>query len=171
MSANELEFSQRLRNCIPSLDLYVKSRTQNQYVDDICSEAIAIAWQKYARIPGRHSDLSHDPLLPFLILTARNLLRNLERRNNTGKRHLRDLVPLDSLSAEAEFLKDLELTTAMAKLKPTDRELLLLLAWQEMSISEISEVLGITKANVSVRLKRARDRLAKILQDTAEEGH
>jgi RNA polymerase sigma-70 factor (ECF subfamily) len=59
----------------------------------------------------------------------------------------------------------------MAKLKPTDRELLLLLTWQEMSISEISEVLGITKANVSVRLKRARARLAKILQDTAEEGH
>lgn len=167
----ELEFSQRLRLAIPSLDLYVSSRTQRQYVDDICSDAIAIAWQKRDKIPSQETGQANDPLVPFLILTARNLIRNLERKISTSNRHLKDLLPNDSPSAEAVVIGDHNLNRALQKLKPKDRELLLLLAWHDLSISEIAKVLGMSKANVSVRLNRARNRLSEILQELTREGH
>jgi RNA polymerase sigma-70 factor (ECF subfamily) len=168
---DELEFSQRIRLAIPSLDLYVSSRTQRQYVDDICSDAIAIAWQKREKIPSKESTDSHDPLLPFLILTARNLIKNLERKLGTSKRHLMDLLPPDSPSAENVALLDGVLNSALQKLKPRDRELLLLLAWHELSIAEIATVLRMSKANVSVRLNRSRNRLSEILQEISREEH
>ena len=168
---DDLEFSQRIRIVIPSLDLYVSSRTQKQHVDDICSEAIAIAWQKREKIPPQEPHGSHDPLLPYLILTARNLIKNLERKINTSNRHLKDLLPEDSPSTESIVLEDSNLTTALQLLKPKDRELLLLLAWHELSIAEIAIVLRMSKANVSVRLNRARKRLSEILQEISQEEH
>ena len=168
---NDLEFSQRIRLVIPSLDLYVSSRTQKQHVDDICSEAIAIAWQKRDKIPAQEPNGTHDPLLPYLILTARNLIKNLERKINTSNRHLKDLLPEDSPSAEAIVLEDVSLNAALQRLKPKDRELLLLLAWQDLSIAEIATVLRMSKANVSVRLNRARNRLSEILQEISQEEH
>lgn len=168
---DEIEFSQRIRLAIPSLDLYVSSRTQRQYVDDVCSDAIAIAWQKRHKVPQHTADATHDPLVPFLILTARNLIRNLERRTDTRSRHLKDLLPQDAPSAEAVVLEDQNLNSAMQQLKPKDRELLLLLAWHDLSITEIAKVLGMSKANVSVRLNRARNRLSEILQELSREGH
>lgn len=168
---DDLEFSQRIRLVIPSLDLYVSSRTQKQHVDDICSDAIAIAWQKREKIPPQEQNGSHDPLLPYVILTARNLIKNLERKINTSNRHLRGLIPLDSPSAEAIVLEDASLNTALQTLKPKDRELLLLLAWHDLSISEMATVLQMSKANVSVRLNRARNRLSEILQEISQEEH
>jgi RNA polymerase sigma-70 factor (ECF subfamily) len=68
-------------------------------------------------------------------------------------------------------LEDLGLNSALQKLKPKDRELLLLLAWHDLSITEMAKVLGMSKANVSVRLNRARNRLNEILQELDREGH
>jgi RNA polymerase sigma-70 factor (ECF subfamily) len=110
-------------------------------------------------------------LIPFLILTARNLIRNLERKISTSNRHLKDLLPHDAPSAEAVVLEDQNLNSALQKLKSKDRELLLLLAWHELSIAEIAMVLGMPKANVSVRLNRARNRLSAILQEISQEEH
>jgi RNA polymerase sigma-70 factor (ECF subfamily) len=168
---DENEFSHRIRLAIPSLDLYVSSRTQKQHVDDVCSDAIAIAWQKRHKIPQQVTNATHDPLVPFLILTARNLIRNLERRLSTRNRHLKDLIPQDAPSAEAVVLEDSNLIQAMQLMKLKDRELLLLLAWNELSIAEIAQVLKISKANVSVRLNRARKRLSEILQELSQEEH
>lgn len=167
----ELEFSQRLRLAIPSLDLYVSSRTQRQHVDDICSDAIAIAWQKRDKIASQEYGQANDPLIPFLILTARNLIRNLDRKINTSNRHLRELLPHDAPSAEVVVLEDHNLNSALQRLSPKDRELLLLLAWHELSIGEIAVVLRVSKANVSVRLNRARKRLSEKLQELDRERH
>jgi len=168
---DELEFSQRIRLAIPSLDLYVGSRTQKQHVDDVCSDAIAIAWQKRHNIPQQSADATHDPLVPFLILTARNLIRNLERRLSTRNRNMKDLLPQDSPSAESVFLENSNLAQALKLMKPKDRELLLLLAWNELSIAEIARIMQMSKANVSVRLNRSRKRLSNILQELSQEGH
>lgn len=167
----ELEFSQRLRLAIPSLDLYVRSRTQNQYVDDICSDAIAIAWQKRQKITAQESGQSNDPLIPFLILTARNLIRNLERKINTSTRHLKNLLPQEVPPPESMLIEDHTLHVALQSLQPKDRELLLLLAWHDLSLAEIAIVLGMSKANVSVRLNRARNRLRTIMQEIDRDGH
>jgi RNA polymerase sigma-70 factor (ECF subfamily) len=68
-------------------------------------------------------------------------------------------------------LEDSNLNQAMQLMKAKDRELLLLVAWNELSIAEIALVLKISKANVSVRLNRARKRLSEILQELSQEEH
>lgn len=171
MSSEELEFSSRIREHIPKLALYAASKVAGQFVDDICSDAIAIAWQKREKIPSIDSDKGKDPMLPFLIITARNLIRNLERKNNTSQRNLRQLLIPDAESAESIVLKDSSLAKALQCLKPRDKEIILLSAWHDFSISEIARILGTTKAIVSVRLTRARSRLAQILKEYDAKEH
>jgi len=171
MSSEDLEFSKRFRENIPKLNLYVSSRLQRQYVDDVCSDAIAIAWQKRGKIPPVDSTTGIDPMLPFLIITARNLIKNLERKIHTSQRNLRNLLAPEVESAETLALQDSHLDKALKDLKPKDREIILLHAWHDFSISEIAKILGISNAIVSVRLSRARNRLAIILQENDAEEH
>ncbi|NNF11364.1 MAG: sigma-70 family RNA polymerase sigma factor, partial [Acidimicrobiia bacterium] len=52
---------------------------------------------------------------------------------------------------------------ALSRLKPIDQELLRLRIWEDLSHAEIGEVLGISSHAVTMRLKRATGRLAKLL--------
>lgn len=171
MSSEDLEFSTRIREHIPKLDLYVSSKVLRQYVDDVCSDAIAVTWQKRGKIPPVDSQTGKDPMLPFLIVTARNLIRNLERKIQTSQRNLRNLLPPFVESAETLALQDTQLDKALEALKPKDKEIIFLHAWHDFSISEIATILGISNAIVSVRLSRARNRLATILQEYDAEEH
>ena len=58
---------------------------------------------------------------------------------------------------------------AMERLSPDDRELLRLVAWEELAREEIAMVLQIPRATVRVRLHRARRRLLAEMQ-TVEAG-
>jgi Sigma-70, region 4 len=46
---------------------------------------------------------------------------------------------------------------------PSDRELLMLIAWESLSVTEAAEVLGVRAGTVAVRLHRARQRFARAL--------
>ena len=58
---------------------------------------------------------------------------------------------------------DPALTAALARLSGSDRELLLLIAWDGLSPAEAATVLGIKPATARVRLSRARRRLTQAL--------
>ena len=53
---------------------------------------------------------------------------------------------------------------ALGRLDERDREVLLLTAWDRLDRDAIAVVLGCTRANVAVRLMRARRRLARELE-------
>lgn len=53
---------------------------------------------------------------------------------------------------------------ALLRLRPDDRELLRLWAWEDLAPREIAGVLGITANAVSIRLHRAKSRLATELE-------
>ncbi len=55
------------------------------------------------------------------------------------------------------------LRVALDQLSESDREVLLLIAWEELSPTQAAAVLGIKAATVRVRLHRARRRLARAL--------
>ncbi|MEU5344122.1 sigma-70 region 4 domain-containing protein [Streptomyces sp. NPDC020766] len=55
------------------------------------------------------------------------------------------------------------LTAALAQASDTDRELLLLAYWDDLSRSDIATVLGISVGAVDTRLHRARQRLRQRL--------
>lgn len=160
MTPEQLEFSQRIRPYLRRLDAFVASRVAHQYVDDICSEVIAISWQKRENLPADDSD-DRDPLLGFLFSTARFQIKNLERRLNTSYKHM-DHFAASAIadSAETEALRDEAAVLAFKALSPKDRDLLIMVAWDGLTVPQVAHILGITENNVSVRLTRARARLA-----------
>lgn len=126
--------------------------------EDAVSETFAIAWRRFDRAPDT------DAALPWLLAIARRVLANHHRSHD--RRSRLDLrlranaprstggvgAPVDSLAAEA-----------LERLRPDDRELLRLLAWEGLSQAEAGAVLGASENAVAIRLHRARKRFAEEL--------
>jgi RNA polymerase sigma-70 factor (ECF subfamily) len=124
--------------------------------DAIAAEAMAIAWRRLADVP-------RDDPRPWLIATARNLVFADYRRHATP---VRDLEGVDAPAPpELPALElDHELEVALAALSETDREALLLIAWEDLTPSAAAASLGISPAAFRVRLHRARRRLVYELE-------
>ena len=60
------------------------------------------------------------------------------------------------------------LTIAVMNLPKKEREAILLYYYQDMNVSEIAEVLGVTQPTVSYRLRRAREKLRQELEGREE---
>jgi RNA polymerase sigma-70 factor (ECF subfamily) len=126
-------------------------------VDDLLAEVLAVAWRRF-------DDLPEDAELLFLYGIARNVLANTRRRS--GRRaaitsRLRPVAP--SPSAELEAIGDLTVRAALADLAPTDREILLLSAFEGCGPSECATVLGISTNAAAIRLSRAKQHFAERL--------
>ncbi|WP_249360075.1 RNA polymerase sigma factor [Promicromonospora citrea] len=63
-----------------------------------------------------------------------------------------------------------ELRRALALLRPADREVIALLAAEELSTAEVAQVLGCTTATAATRVHRARRRL-RAAYDQLDQGH
>jgi RNA polymerase sigma-70 factor, ECF subfamily len=130
--------------------------------DDLVSEVFTAAWRHRARVP--------DPPLPWLLRTASNLSMHAARGDRRRSR-LHAKVSSERLGqaadpdhAEAVVERASASTTVLVSLQTlsaADRELLRLVAWEQLSTAEIAFVLTCSEAAVRVRLHRARGRLAR----------
>jgi RNA polymerase sigma-70 factor (ECF subfamily) len=121
---------------------------------DVVAETFLTAWRRLAEVPpGADGRL-------WLFGTARHVLANHDRsarRRDRLTERLRDELRCHlpaHLAPEAGPFLD-----ALADLPEPDRELLMLIGWEELAPSEAARVLGITPAAARVRLHRARRRL------------
>jgi len=139
---------------------YARRRSDAATADDVLSEVFVVAWR-------RLDEVSADPL-PWLLACARRVLAN-QRRGERRRaafvdRLSRDRLPADAVSIDGSVdLSDRVLAQALASLSERDREVLLLIAWEELSIEQASSMLGCSRPTLSVRLHRARKRLASAL--------
>ncbi|MEP7020523.1 MAG: sigma-70 family RNA polymerase sigma factor [Pseudonocardiales bacterium] len=150
----------------PRVYAYVRRHGEWTVVDDIVSETFLVAWRRLGDVP-------EDPL-PWLLVVARNTLANQRR---TFARH--DRVQLETSALERLVSTDrpvddhvIDRSTmlgALASLNSTEREALLLIAWDGLSATEAAEVAGCSTRTFTVRLHRARRRLARAV-DTAGDG-
>lgn len=121
--------------------------------DEIAAEAMAIAWRRLADVPG-------DDPRPWLIATTRNLVLAERRRRGAPAAELDTLQHAAATDLPAPVLElDPELEHALAKLSPSDREALLLVAWEDLTPAAAAASLGISAGAFRVRLHRARRRL------------
>lgn len=121
--------------------------------DAIAAEAMAIAWRRLADVP-------RDDPRPWLIATARNLLLADRRRHGTPSHDLDGVDPAAPPELPNPALElDPELEAALATLSSTDREALLLVAWEDLTPGAAAASLGISPAAFRVRLHRARRRV------------
>ena len=106
----------------------------------------------------------------WLIHIAMNVCKNLRRC--AWHRFVDRRVPVDEMNMPAPppSLENVTLTTEIMRLPRKLMEAVLLYYYQDMSIKETAQVLGISNAAVSERLNRARSRLHYALEGGEESG-
>jgi RNA polymerase sigma-70 factor (ECF subfamily) len=120
---------------------------------DLLTDVYLVAWRRIDEVPRG------DGARMWLYGVARRALANHRRgvrRRTALAAALRSVVPVPPD-------EDAGLAAALAALGDTDRELIMLTAWDGLSSAEIAELLGIRAATVRVRLHRARRRLEELL--------
>ena len=129
-------------------------RRGSRDADGIAAEAMSIAWRRLA-------DLPRDDALPWLYATARNLLL-AERRavSRTAWEAAESSMPAPELNEI-----DPQLDLALRSLSPSDREALLLVAWEDLTPTQAARALGLKPTAFRVRLLRARRRLRAALDE------
>ncbi|WP_155374941.1 RNA polymerase sigma factor [Catellatospora vulcania] len=122
---------------------------------ELAQEVFAVAWRRRDEVPER--------CLPWLYGVARRLLANHWRALRAAGRQ----VPI----AEADVLRErgavgadatvmvADVRAAMRALSELDQEILRLIGWEELTVSEAAQVLGCSRTTAAVRLHRARGRL------------
>lgn len=125
--------------------------------DDITAQVFAVAWRRRDDLPGDASRL-------WLFGVARHVLANHRRSDERSQRlrlrlagaaHIARVVPGAADDARID-----RLVAALMEMSPDDREVVLLRYWDELAVTEIAELLGRTPNAVSMRLHKARRRLA-----------
>jgi RNA polymerase sigma-70 factor (ECF subfamily) len=160
-------FRETYELCYPSVLAYATSRLGRATGEDITSETFAVAWQRWADPPSVP--------LPWLLAVARNLIRELRRRD--ARQYELAVAEGRRVSTEAEsediatdVAQRATVLRALACLPDPDRELLTLLAWQGLSQSDAAKVLGCSTATLAVRLHRARRRLDRAIAGRSDQG-
>lgn len=153
---------------IEPLRRYLVRRTDPDTAEDVLGETLLVCWRRVAELP--------DLPLPWAYGVAANCLRNAERSARRQRRVAARVAALDPPAAtagqEGEPAGDPELTQALAELRAVDAELLRLWAWEQLTPAEIATVLGISANAASIRLHRARERLAALVRkNEARSGH
>lgn len=156
---------------VEPLRRFLARRTDPATADDVLADTLLVCWRRIDQLPE-----APDDALPWAYAVARRCLANAERGATRQRRVAAKLATLDPPTETApgpgEDTADPELTAALARLRPDDVELLRLWAWERLTPGEIGTVLGITANAASLRLLRARQRLAEELRKTgASAGH
>jgi RNA polymerase sigma-70 factor (ECF subfamily) len=141
---------------------YALRRIDPSTADDIVSEVFVVAFRRLEEIPA-------DPL-PWLLATARRILANDRRAAGRREAVTAQLTVLHASVWRDEVAGEPELLGALAKLSDRDREILLLVAWEDLDPASAAAALGCSRATFAVRLHRARRRLAAAMAQTERES-
>ncbi len=128
-------------------------------LDDLVAATYEVAWRRFDRVP------EGEQAIAWLLAVARNHLRN-RRRRITRERGLLERLPPPAPGVAADVVVSgewREVRRALAALGAADRELVMLIAWDELTPTQAAVVLGITPAAARTRLHRARRRLGAAL--------
>jgi RNA polymerase sigma factor (sigma-70 family) len=153
----------------PHIQRYLARRVGRQAADDLLAETFLVAWGKRESYNPSYRDAR-----PWLYGIATNLIgqhrreemRQFRLRQTAGPDRDKDdyaervVVNLTAQSIRAA------LADALAGLAEPDRDVLLLIAWEQLSYEEVARALGIPVGTVRSRLHRARTKVRQALAST-----
>jgi RNA polymerase sigma-70 factor (ECF subfamily) len=133
-------------------------------IDDVVAEVYLVVWRRIDDLPQSPQDRL------WLFGVARNVVRNTKRSTNRRLRlvdriHRQTRPPVGSSDSS-----DVDVTDALRRLSPNEREVMQLVVWDGLSAGETAEVLNCSVNVVQVRLHRARRRLARGLRTASEDS-
>ena len=146
---------------------YLHRRVGRQLADDLSAEAFAEAFRQRDRY-----DRAWPDARPWLFGIVANLVRrqgrNERRRLLAYARNGVDvIVDVDMESADDRVdaaAMSRRLALALASLRAEDRDVLLLLAWADLTYEEIARALDIPEGTVRSRIHRGRRKLRESLE-------
>ena len=153
----------------PHIHRYLARRAGRQVADDLVAETFLVAFAKRDRY-----DLGYADARPWLYGIATNLVgahrRDQVRQYRIGQAATAEPeVPghADRVAADvtAQAMRPL-LGAALAGLPAGDRDVLLLIAFEQLTYQEVSRALDIPVGTVRSRLNRARAKTRQVLAGT-----
>ena len=129
--------------------------------EDAAQETFVRAWQSYGSFRAEASEKT------WLTAIAANVCRNLLR--SPWNRRRMDLSFLDHCPAGETEPPDDTVVRAVLALPPKYRQVVVLYYYRDCSTGEIAQMLDVPQGTVSVRLKRARERLKPMLKEWYDE--
>lgn len=142
------------------LQRFLRRRVPRDDADEVLGDALLTIWRRIDDIPA-------EAALPWCYGVARRALSN---RRRSDRRYLR-LVDRLAQTSDPAFAVDApgaaeypEVTAAFARLPIGDREVLRLWAWEDLDPREIAIVLDTSPNAVSLRLARAKAKLAREIE-------
>lgn len=149
----------------PDLLRFVERRVWHSDSEDIVATVFLTAWRRFDDLP--------DDARPWLFAVARktmaNRTRGLLRRQALDVRLMsepQDGRPDDTTGVAARI----DLESAWRSLRPADREVLALIAFDALTAEQAATVLGCRRSTFAMRLGRARQRLQAALA-TSSRAH
>jgi RNA polymerase sigma factor (sigma-70 family) len=153
----------------PHIHRYLARRAGRQVADDLVAETFLTAFAKRDRY-----DLGYSDARPWLYGIATNLVGQHRRDEVRQYRIMQGAVAepevpdhADRVAAgvTAQATRAL-LDAALAELSAGDRDVLLLIAWEQLTYQEVSRALAIPAGTVRSRLHRARTKVRQVLAGT-----
>ena len=143
----------------PSVLAYCRRRTAGDEAGDAALATFETLWRTMDEPPSRP--------LPWLYRVAAGHLANARRSERRRLRLVDRLARRPAAALPSPDLADAAgaaaaARSALARLRPADREVLLLVAWEGLDGDEAAASLGVTPATFAVRLHRARRRLVAV---------
>lgn len=145
------------------LQRYLRRRADPEVAQDLLADVLLVLWRRLDDVPP-------DAALPWCYAVARHCLANARRGQERQLRLVRRIArePVDGGPA----LADRGLDEALADLRPADREVLRLWAWEGLEAKDLAVVLACTPNAAALRLSRARKALRERLrQSGGPTGH
>jgi RNA polymerase sigma-70 factor (ECF subfamily) len=170
--AEEQRFRRLYEQSYEALLAYALRRVPDRSeAHDVVADTFLVLWRRLRDAPP-------DEEIPlWLYGIARRVLANKVRG---GVRRERLSARLSQLAANAptkDEIVDLRIhaesvITALGLLGDSDREILMLAAWENLSTAEIAKVIGCTENAAAIRLHRARRRLTDVhAKEASSSGH
>ncbi len=156
-----LRFEEIAAGVLDPLERYLRRRATSDDAADVLNDTLLVLWRRLDDVPAAAT-------LPWCYAVARRCLANhrrAARRQLALLERVRDLFDRTRPDVAGRAAPDAEpLSWALTRLSGEDREVIRLWAWEELEPREIAVVLEVSPNAVSIRLHRARKRLAALIE-------
>jgi RNA polymerase sigma-70 factor (ECF subfamily) len=160
-SRDDADFQELYRRYHRLVRDYCRRRVAADVVDDAVAEVFLTAWRRLPDVP--EGDAARIWLYGVAYRVVGHEWRSTSRRRRLERRLQsvvgRPVAPVDESVVDADAYR--LVLDAVACLGETDAEVLRLVAWEQLSVVEIADVLDLAPNAVTQRLYRARKNLGR----------
>ncbi|WP_332860965.1 RNA polymerase sigma factor [Janthinobacterium svalbardensis] len=152
------EDSRQLQACLPGLRRYARALAGPLHADDLVQDTVERAWRKLDQWQRG------GEMRPWLFSIMHNLHVDQLRRPGLALQELDDDSVLPAPErAPGQAIAIGEMDAALARLPLGQREVILLVALEQMPYEQVAATLDIPVGTVMSRLSRGRDKLRALL--------